>query len=129
MLDTKNTCLFFGPNNLLGPKSKFFETFKIFLDPKLFWNKNLTDQNFSFGPILPQIFHEYNNFFDKSLNQHLLDKIILYQHFFWKERCQSEFPAIFMRDTIVSDWPNSPRKDGWNYCVDCLANQRQLFPS
>ena len=45
-----------------------------------------------------------------------------------KERCLSQFPAIFMGDNIASDWPNSPRQDGWNYCVDCLANLRQFCP-
>ena len=46
-----------------------------------------------------------------------------------KERCQSQFAAIFLRDTIASDWQSSPQKDGWKYCVDCLANQRRLCPS
>ena len=34
----------------------------------------------------------------------------------------------FHGDNIASDWPNSPRQDGWNYCDDCLANQRQFCP-
>ena len=33
-----------------------------------------------------------------------------------------------MRDKkTASDWPSSPRKEGWNYSVDCLANQRPFF--
>ena len=58
----------------------------------------------------------------------LMSKLVVFPHFF-KERCKSQFPAIFLRETITSDWPSSPQKDGWNYCVDCLANQRRLFPS
>ena len=34
-----------------------------------------------------------------------------------------------MRDNWASDRPSSPRKYGWNYCIDCLANQRPSCPS
>ena len=46
-----------------------------------------------------------------------------------KKSCKAQVPTSFLRDTIASDWLSSPRKDGWNYCVDCLANHRWLCPS
>ena len=51
--------------------------------------------------------------FKHSWNPKSGSSIALGQHL-TKETCLSQFPAIFMRDTLASDWPSSPRKDGWN---------------
>ena len=37
-----------------------------------------------------------------------------YQMFYQsKEKCKSQFPTSFLKETITSDRPSSPRKDGW----------------
>ena len=43
---------------------------------------------------------------------------------YFKERSVSQPPDLYEGHRTASDWPSSPRKEGWNYSVDCLANQR-----
>ena len=57
-----------------------------------------------------------------------LDLHIHEESHFTKENCKSQFSAIDPRETIASDWPSSPQKAGWNYCIDCLANPRPSCP-
>ena len=47
---------------------------------------------------------------------------------FNKERCKSQ-SAIFLRETMASDWPSSQHNNSSHPSVGCLANQRRLFPS
>ena len=68
-------------------------------------------------------------FWPKIFDPVLLNLISFTKWFGPKESCKSQFPAIFLRETTASDWPSSPWKDGWNYFVDCLANQRWLCSS
>ena len=44
-----------------------------------------------------------------------------------KERSVSVSRHFYEGKKRASDWPSCPRKEGWNYSVDCLANQRPFF--
>ena len=59
----------------------------------------------------------------KLPKNHFKNKLI-----FFKERCLSQFPAIFMADKIGSDWPDSQHNKSSHPAVGCLANQKQYFP-
>ena len=36
---------------------------------------------------------------------------------YFQKSAVTQFPAVFMGESMASDWPSSPRKDGWNYCI------------
>ena len=81
-------------------------------------------------PIIPYP-TSYSYFTDISFFLDFRFSIFVYITYFDKisqREMLEQFPPIFMRDNSASDWPSSPRKDGWNYCIDCLANQRPSCP-